>query len=56
MDFFERWFDVSPDAGSGSLEAVYAVAAVAVAVAVIRRCAVVAFCKALAAALFAVKR
>jgi hypothetical protein len=25
MDFLERWFDVSPDGGSGSLELVYLV-------------------------------
>jgi hypothetical protein len=23
MDFFERWFHISPDGGNGSLEAVY---------------------------------
>jgi hypothetical protein len=56
MDFLERWFHVSPDGGSGSLESAYVLTAVAVAAAVIRRRAVAAFCKALVTALFAVKR
>lgn len=30
MDFFETWFGISPDGGSGSLEALWAVAILAV--------------------------
>ena len=30
MDFFERWFHVSPDGGNGSLELLYALVIVAV--------------------------
>jgi hypothetical protein len=37
MDFFERWFGVSPDGGNGSLELLYIVVIVAVAVAIVYR-------------------
>ena len=37
VDFFERWFPVSPDGGSGVLELVYVASAVAVLVAVAAR-------------------
>ncbi len=30
MDFFETWFGISPDGGSGSLEAMWVVAILAV--------------------------
>jgi hypothetical protein len=32
MDFFERWFGVSPDGGDGTLEMLYIVVAVAIVV------------------------
>jgi hypothetical protein len=37
MDFFERWFHVSPDGGNGTLEALYLIVAIAVILAVIFR-------------------
>jgi hypothetical protein len=38
MDFFERWFGISPDGGDGSLEALYiAVLVIIIAAVVFRR-------------------
>ncbi len=37
MDFIEQWFHVAPDAGSGSLEAIYAVTGAAVGAALVFR-------------------
>lgn len=31
MDFIERWFGISPDGGDGSTEALYFIAALAIA-------------------------
>jgi hypothetical protein len=37
MDFIEKWFGLSPDGGDGSLEVLWLVAIVAVAVVLFRR-------------------
>ena len=37
MDFIERWFGISPDGGSGSLEVLYFIALALVIVAVVFR-------------------
>ena len=40
MDFIEQWAHVSPDAGSGALEALYVLVAVAIAATAVFRLAV----------------
>ena len=37
MDFIERWFGVSPDAGNGSLEMLYLLVIAAIAAAIVYR-------------------
>jgi hypothetical protein len=43
MDYFEHWFGVAPDGGSGLLELVYVGLGVTVVTALLRRRSIVAF-------------